>query len=946
MIKGFSVMFYKKYFIYFFLQFSLFFNSNAQLNFGLSEKQHESELPKSRSTCSNIRKKMNSLLYDNKSITKLDNGSYAINSSWYMSSETDILKNNVTPLNNNIDLSDWYKATVPGTVLTTLVDNGVYPDPYWGVNNVLIPDTICRMNWWYRTEFVLPDDIIKTANHVITFNGINYKAQVWLNNHLLGNINGAFSRGIFNVTKILNYDGKNILTVKIIPPYNPGIPHEQSVRAIKGPNGGALCLDGPTFISSEGWDWMPAIKDRNIGIWQDVVLSSFGDVSSENIYVKTDIALPDTTKAEIIIEMDLLNHSSESQEATVNFKIDDINFEKKYFLEAYGKKKIHLSGDEVEKLIIKNPRLWWPNGYGKQDLYTLEVNTSDKNGLTDYKIVRFGIRELEYEFAVNTLENIVQRINLNPLEAYQANREIIDRINRKSISGGMFVPQLLCDVNSSGVSLSEGNHPYIVFKVNGRKIFCRGGNWGMDDAMKKAKKEELRKYFELHKAQHFNMIRNWTGESTQSSFYELCDEYGMLVFNDFWMSTEGYNLAPLDNKLFLENVKEVILRYRNHPSIAVWCPRNEGFAPIELEKGITKMLAKYDGTRYYIGNSRIMNTINSGPWDFKTDDYYFKMADGFASEVGTFSVPTYRSLNKFMAKEDLWPIGDVWCYHDWHTTEWPNFSEYQAYIDSVYTKSLNAKMFCDISQIQGYDSYRAIFEGWNSKMWKNTTGVLLWMSHPAWPSTIWQTYTWDGETTGAFYGCRKACEPLHLQYNPVTKKIESINMAYYQRNVVLKYEIFNMDGKLVMSDDKNVDIEGGTVDEQFDISGLDINKGLYLLRLTIGKNKNDVSINDYWINTSGEICRNSLFSIGGANVDVLIKKINNDNTILEVVNKSNRLAVGIKLSLKDIAEDEYILPVIFSDGYFNLLPGERRILILNKKIEQNQVFVVEGLNIE
>lgn len=935
-----------KYLFCILLELFIYSNIYAQLNFGLSQKQIFSDLPISRCQKKDLRLKTVDENVANNNISKLENGNYVINSSWYMSNETDILKNNVSPLNSDLDLSDWYKATVPGTVLTTLVDNGVFPDPYWGINNVLIPDSICRMNWWYRTEFVSPDNIRKTTNHVITFNGINYKAQVWLNNHLLGNINGAFSRGAFNVTQFLNYDGKNILAVKIIPPYNPGIPHEQSARAIKGPNGGALCLDGPTFISSEGWDWMPAMKDRNIGIWQDVILSSFGDFSSENIYVKTDVALPDTTKAEIIIEMDLLNHSSESQEAIVNFKIDDINFEKKFFVEANGKKKIHLSGDEVEKLIIKNPRLWWPNGYGKQNLYTLEVKTSDKNGLTDYKKVRFGIRELEYEFAVNTLKNEIQRINLNPLEAYQSNREIIDRINRKSISGGMFVPQLLCDVNSSGVSLSEGNHPYIVFKVNGRKIFCRGGNWGMDDAMKRAKKEDLRKYFELHKAQHFNMIRNWTGESTQSSFYELCDEYGMLVFNDFWMSTEGYNLAPLDNKLFLENVREVIIRYRNHPSIAVWCPRNEGFAPLELEKEITEMLVKYDGTRYYIGNSRMMNTINSGPWDFKTDDYYFKMADGFASEVGTFSVPTYRSLNKFMAKEDLWPIGDVWCYHDWHTTEWPNFSEYQAYIDSVYTKSLDAKMFCDISQIQGYDSYRAIFEGCNSKMWENTTGVLLWMSHPAWPSTIWQTYTWDGETTGAFYGCKKACEPLHLQYNPVTKKIESINMSYCQRNVILKYEIFNLDGKLVISDNKKVDIESDTVNEQFDISGLDINKGLYLLRLTIGKNKNDVSINDYWINASGEICRNSLFSIGSANVAVLINKINNDNTIIEVVNKSNRLAVGIKLSLKDIAKDEYILPVIFSDGYFNLLPDERRILKLNKKIERNQVVVIEGLNVE
>lgn len=931
---------------YLWLQFFVFVTLHAQLNFGLSQKQDSLELPISR--CSKefmqLRKANDNVVSYN--ISKFDNGDYVINSSWFMLSETEVLKFGDTPLANDLDLSNWYKATVPGTVLATLVDNGVYPDPYWGINNVSIPDSLCRMNWWYRTEFMIPDDIKRFTNHIITFNGINYKAQVWLNNHLLGNISGAFSRGVFNVTKFLNYDGKNILSVKIIPPSNPGIPHEQSARAIKGPNGGALCLDGPTFISSEGWDWMPAMKDRNMGIWQDVVLSSFGDVSSENIYVKTDIALPDTTRAEIIIEMDLLNHSDKSQEATVNFKIDDINFEKKYIINANSKKRIHLTGDEVEKLIINNPRLWWPNGYGEQNLYNLEVITSDAKGLPDYKKIRFGIRELEYELAVNTQENEVRRINLNPLEAYRSGHEIIDRINRKSINHGQFVPQILCGLDYSGINVVEGNHPYIVFKVNGRRIFCKGGNWGMDDAMKRLNKEDLRKYFELHKGQHFNMIRNWTGESTQSSFYELCDEYGMLVFNDFWMSTEGYNLAPLDNDLFLDNVKEVILRYRNHPSIAIWCPRNEGFAPIELEKKMTDMLVRYDGTRYYIGNSRLMNTINSGPWDFKKDDYYFKIADGFASEVGTFSIPTYRSLNKFMAKEDLWPIGDVWCYHDWHTTEWPNFSEYHAYIDSVYTKSLNAKMFCDISQIQGYDSYRAIFEGWNSKMWKNTTGVLLWMSHPAWPSTIWQTYTWDGETTGAFYGCKKACEPLHLQYNPLTKKIESVNLSNHQRNVFLKYQIFNMDGMLVMEDDKKVDIESDTVKEQFDVSGLDINKGLYLLRLTIGTNKNNVSINDYWINTSSEICRNSLFSIGTANVSVSIKKIQNDNTIFEVENKSNRPAIGVKLLLKDDSKNECFLPVIFSDGYFNLLPGEKRIITLNKNINQKYHVELEGLNVK
>lgn len=932
----------KKMFVCYITHFCLFVNCFAQLNFGLQQRQKESELPKSRSLSIGKLNRTITRVHDNAKSGNSTAGTYIINSDWFMIDESGLLKNTGNPLSPNVDMSGWYKATVPGTVLTTLVDNGIYPDPYWGINNVSIPDTLCRMNWWYRTEFMFPENLKKFTNHILTFNGINYKAQIWLNNHLLGNINGAFSRGIFNVSKYLDYNGKNVLVVKIIPPFNPGISHEQSLRAVKGPNGGALCMDGPTFISSEGWDWMPTIKDRNIGIWQDVTISFHGNVSSENIHVVTDLNLPDTTHAEIVIEMDLVNHSDMSQDASVEFEIDDIKFKRKYILNANKTEKVRLTRNEVKELYIKNPKLWWPNGYGNQHLYTLKVRTSDKSGLTDYKTIKFGVRELEYELAVNTKEDEIKRIKLNPLKAYSDGCEIIDRINKKSIGKGLYVPQLICNLDHPGITNIAGDSPYIVFIVNGKRIFCKGGNWGMDDAMKRQGKEDLRKYFELHKGQHFNMIRNWTGESTQESFYELCDEYGMLVFNDFWMSTENYNLPPLDHKLFEENVREVIIRYRNHPSIAVWCPRNEGFAPVELEKSITEMLANLDGTRYYIGNSRLLNTINSGPWDFRRDEFYFKMAEGFASEIGTFSIPVYRSLDKFMSKEDQWPIGDVWCYHDWHTTEWPNFIEYNKYINKVYTQVNDAKTFCDISQIQGFDSYRAMFEAWNSKMWNNTSGILLWMSHPAWPSTIWQTYTWDGETTGAFYGCRKACEKLHLQFNPITKKIESVNLGE-KRNVLLKYEIYTLDGKLITSSDKKVQLSCEKTEEQFDLSKFSTEEDLYLLRLSIIEKSNIISVNDYWLNSTDVPLRKALLDIDKTNVVAKVKGYKNGKTLIEVMNNGNDLAIGVKLSLLDTSTGDFILPAIFSDGYFNLLPKEKRQITIEQKIESEQIFV-EYLN--
>ena len=151
----------------------------------------------------------------------------------------------------------------------------------------------------------------------------------------------------------------------------------------------------------------------------------------------------------------------------------------------------------------------------------------------------------------------------------------------------------------------------LVILVNGRKIYCRGGDWGMDDAMKRCSRERLEPAMKLHKLAGFNMIRNWTGEQTEEVLFELCDEYGLLVWNDFWMSTGAYNLLPLDWDLFLSNATDVVRRFRNHPSIAIWCPRNEGYAE-GLEDDLQNIILTEDGTRHYHGNSRGRQLRSSG----------------------------------------------------------------------------------------------------------------------------------------------------------------------------------------------------------------------------------------------------------------------------------------------------------------------------------------------
>ena len=644
---------------------------------------------------------------------------------------------------------DWYNATVPGTVLRTLVDQGVYPDPYYGLNNLAIPEDLCRKDWWYRCSFELSEDMLSKETLELLFNGINYKADIWLNGKKLGSIAGAFIRGRFDITDVAS--AENTLAVHIYPPANPGIPHEQSPRSGGGKNGGALCLDGPTFFCSEGWDWIPGVRDRNIGIWQDVQLVATGGISLGDTQVITDLPLPDTSYADLTVLTTLKNNTSSEQSVVLEGEIAGVTFTKEITLPADSETAVELASKDISQLRMSNPKLWMPNGYGEPNLYELVLKCYSDSQVSDVQKTRFGVRELSYELTVDAPSAKGLRIEQNPIADNHLGVLLDHRMLRDTL-GGLHIPSLAkgIDVKELNVIANDGMSPYLVIKVNGVRIFCRGGNWGMDDMMKNVSREHLEPYLVLHKEAGFNMIRNWTGASTSETLYELCDEYGMLVWNDFWLSTEGFNLDPLDEDLFMRNATDVVRRFRNHPSIAVWCPRNEGYATESLERRLSAMIQKEDPTRRYHPNSRQCNMRHSGPWHYYKDAgaYYRNDAHGFNSELGSPSVPTAASMRKMMPEADQWPISDTWHYHDLLN----GLDEYVSAVDRLYGKAESLDDFCKKVQLINYDSYRAMFESWNSRLWGDASGVLLWMSHPAWPSVEWQTYSWDYETFGSFFG--------------------------------------------------------------------------------------------------------------------------------------------------------------------------------------------------
>ncbi len=921
----------------------------GQLNFGLSLPQESSTLPKSAVAVQQVNRKAK--LHQNTVLKPVRDGEWILTNGWELAESDKIINSDKSLFDKNLNTTNWYNATVPGTVLTSLVNQGIYPDPYFGINNLAIPESLCRTDWWYRIPFNMPAN---PGNKIpwLIFNGINYKADIWLNGQKLGSINGAFMRGEFNISKIAKTNEQNILAVHILPPPNPGIPHEQSAVAGRGPNGGQLCLDGPTFISSEGWDWVPGIHDRNIGIWQDVKLCYTGDVRIIDPQVISQLPLPDTTHAGLTIKVGLANYSNQNKTITLSGKIGDISFNQQVEINGGEQKTVAFSPDQFAQLNLKNPKLWWPNGYGSPNLYTLALSANTDNQLSDSKVIKFGIRELSYEMTIDAPSKKGWRVEFNPVLAAKGNKPLFDNVNHREFCPGTWIPSLRNDVNNSLLITSEDTsmQPFLVIKVNGKRIFCKGGNWGMDDAMKNCSREYLEPYFRLHRDAHFNMVRNWTGESTEETFYELCDEYGLLVWNDFWLSTEGYNLNVNDSRLFLDNAREVIRRFRNHPSIAIWCPRNEGYAPAELEDSLAYLVVHEDGTRHYQPNSRYMNLRPSGPWHYFTDaaDYFKNEAKGFDTELGTPSLPTSSTLRKFIAKEDLWPISDVWYYHDLHFGQ----KEYINAIDYLYGKSKNIDEFCKKAQLVNYDSHRAMFEAWNSRMWNNTSGLLLWMTHPAWPSVMWQVYSWDKETFGSYFGAQKACEPIHIQINEDNNNVVVSNTTLNKiNNATAIIEFFDLNGNQISNQQKKVDVEANQLTNIMLLKKTQHVNNVYLIRAKLFNNKGEIiSENEYWKTNCGNF--QSFNSLPQVFVNGKIEKITKSNNKCSIsfrlTNNSKILAISLELNAYNPEAQEIILPAYFSEGYFNLLPGESK--IVKVEIDDNQSLspeiLITGYNIK
>ena len=893
------------------------------------------------------------------SLVPRDGHAWTVGNNWMLTTAPEKPFDGALLSKTGYDSRRWMRATIPGTVLTTMIDRGVYPDSDFGLNNLAIPESLNKQSYWYRVEFETPHDSMR--HHLsLTFNGINYAAEVWLNGHDLGSIKGAFIRGSFDVSSLLNPDGQNALAVLILPPPHPGIPQEQSVAGGPGENGGAMCLDGPTFVATEGWDWIPAIRDRNMGIWQDVVLSVTDQLRIGDPQIITRLPLPETSSADLEIDVPVHNDSAQSSIAEVQAEFEGVQLSKTVKLPP-GETVVKLTHADFPQLHVDHPRLWWPNGYGRPDLYHLKLSVGNGSQTSDVKTLNFGIREITYELSVFDTTGALRRVEVSPAEAKARNEQVVDvrHEGMRNREAEFYSASLTAAGEHSTAVKPVSDEPGLtdlVLKVNGVRIAARGGNWGMDDSRKRVSREHLEPYFRLHREANMNIIRNWVGQNTEEIFYQLADEYGMMVWNDFWASTQDYNVEPEDVPLFLKNARDVVARFRNHPSIVMWCGRNEGVPQPTLNEGLINVFREEDGTRYYTPGSNRINLRNSGPYYYQQPElYYTKWDRGFSVELGIPSPSTLEALKSSMAPADQWPIGDAWAYHDWHQEGNGKVEPFMQKLEQEFGAATSLEDFERKAQMLSYVEHRAIFEGFNQHLWTPNSGRMLWMTQPAWPSNMWQIFNSDYDTPGSFYGVKKACESLHVQLDLSDYTVAAVNTSNTDTGPVnVSATVYSLGNQVLLTQQKLVTLgaDRAAIAFPLDLAPLFAVQGVVLVKLQMKDGSGTLlSENTYWLASDDSQYRklNDLAKVKiSANAS---SHSDGAETVIELklTNPGATAALATKAVLLNAKSGSRILPAYFSDNYVTLLPKETKSISVHypSKLAAGQAKIeLRGWNVE
>jgi len=842
---------------------------------------------------------------------------------WYIQPSRDVADKGSVISTAAFRPEQWYRATMPSTVLAALVADHVYADPYFGMNLRSVPGTTYtiganssgipmppespfRSSWWYRTQFSVPTSY-RGKQVQLHFDGINFRANVWLNGHLVADskrMAGMWRLFEFDITGLVTPGSKNVLAVEVFPQTPDDL--------------------GISFV-----DWNPLPPDRDMGIWRPVYLTASGPVTIRFPQVITQLNLPAVDKARLTVTAEVHNTTNHAVKGVLKGQIEDIRFSQPVTLEAKQTKVAKFSPEQFTQLDLTNPRLWWPTQVGPQNLYALKLQFDIDGATSDASESRFGVRQVTSEVEKPAKPSMV----------YSGHDEGYPETHR-------------------------------VFSINGKRILIRGAGYTQDMMLREpAEREEAElKYV---KDMHLNAVR-LEGKLVDDHFLDLADQYGILILAGWSCCSHWEQWKKWDDEdgvISKESLKDQIRRLRSHAAAFNWMNGSDGPPPANVEQSYVDILKELDWPNPFESSAMAEPTTvtgdtglkMTGPYEYVAPSYWlldkqYGGAHGFNTETSPGpAVPPVESLIRMLPSDHRWPIDSWWDYHAGGSA-FRNLNVFTQAMNARYGPAANLADYAMKAQVMAYEGERAMFEAFGRNKY-TATGVIQWMLNNAWPSTIWHLYDYYLRPGGGYFGTKKACEPLHIQYSYDDRSIVVVN-SYYTGFQGLKatVKVYNLDMTPKYSQETSLDIPSDGVQKILTLPEIPGLTTTYFVDLTLRDADNKlVSSNFYWLSTKPDVLdwdKSTWYTTPTKSysdlteLKTLLKvKLNLSSssevngvygtTSVTVQNPSNVLAFAVHLKVMkpsrfvdpEAENNELeVLPVIWEDNYFPLRPGEKRVV--------------------
>jgi hypothetical protein len=460
----------------------------------------------------------------------------------------------------------------------------------------------------------------------------------------------------------------------------------------------------------------------------------------------------------------------------------------------------------------------------------------------------------------------------------------------------------------------------------------------------------------MHQAANMNMIRNWVGQSTGEDFYALCDKYGILVWDEFFQANPNDGPDPTDIETYISNVRDKVLRFRNHPSIVLWCARNEGYPPPEIDAALRKILAELEPTRRYQPSSTDGAGVRShGPYFWRTPREFYKVTDDFfKTETGSVSVPTLESIHGMMPQKDWETINDDWAEHDMAKGA-QHGDTYPIVLASRYGKLANLADFVRKAQLANYEAFRAMYEGRNAQLFHPTTAILTWMSSPAQPSFVWQLYHYDLEANSSLFAVMHASELVHIQFNEANGILQVINnLPEALTGAVARVAVYNLDGSLVYQNETPVTAPPDVATDLGPVALPASVSSVHFLKLELHDASGKlISGNLYWrALPEHQDDLTDLAKMPAVTLEAKSERTDRDGKrflTITLHNPGANIALMSHLQLRRKRSGERVLPAYYSDNYVSLVPNETRTITIEADEKdfngEDALVVIDGWNV-